>query len=243
VVIAYERKSGRDDLILPVYFVTAPVLEKADQLAADPLALEISRRQRRDWRSQADLPANDPKVWHEVKTLSEQIARALDRTKEGNMAPPSPAQDSRREQQFRDNSEIVSNRAARDPVKGQRDILTPKRILWVDDRPANNTWERASMENYNIKFVLSRSTEDALRELASDDFDAIISDMGRPPDPQAGYTLLKSVRSLGIGIPYFIYAGSRAPEHIEEAQKRGAQGTTNVATELIKMVVDAVSRG
>jgi hypothetical protein len=64
--------------------------------------------------------------------------------------------------------------------------------------------------------------------------------MGRPPDNRAGYTLLKAVRDSGNQIPYFIYAGSRAPEHVEEARDRGAQGTTNIAAELIEMVVNSL---
>jgi hypothetical protein len=38
-----------------------------------------------------------------------------------------------------------------------------------------------------------------------------------------------------------IYAGSRAEEHKRAAQERGAQGTTNIANELIDMVIAAIA--
>ena len=59
-------------------------------------------------------------------------------------------------------------------------------MLWVDDRPDNNIIERRAMAAYNIDFVLAQSTGQALAELRKQQFDAIISDMGRPPDSRAG---------------------------------------------------------
>ena len=48
--IEHEKNLGRDDLILPIYFVTAPVLERPELLKDDALASEIGSRQRYDWR-------------------------------------------------------------------------------------------------------------------------------------------------------------------------------------------------
>jgi TIR domain len=46
--IEHEKSLGRDDLILPIYFVTAPVLERPELLKDDTLASEIGSRQRYD---------------------------------------------------------------------------------------------------------------------------------------------------------------------------------------------------
>ena len=100
------------------------------------------------------------------------------------------------------------------------------RVLWVDDRPGNNNYERHALEALGIKFVISTSTDDALVKLKVQHFDGIISDMGRPPDAQAGYTLLDKLRSSGNQIPFIIYASSRSPEHQAEARRRGAVGCT-----------------
>ena len=100
--------------------------------------------------------------------------------------------------------------------------------------------ERRSMAAYNIDFVLAQSTGQALGELRKQPFDAIISDMSRPPDSRAGYTLLEAVRGSGDSTPYFIYAGSRDPAHAREAYSRGAQGTTNMFAELLQMLLQAL---
>jgi len=67
--------------------------------------------------------------------------------------------------------------------------------------------------------------------------------MGRPPDKQAGYTLLEETRKRGVTTPFIIYAGSRSPEHKDETRRRGGLGTTNIPIELFEMVVDAIKVG
>ena len=44
------------------------------------------------------------------------------------------------------------------PIKKRTKI-----ILWVDDRPQNNAYERSALGAIGVRFVLSRSTDDALR--------------------------------------------------------------------------------
>jgi len=114
------------------------------------------------------------------------------------------------------------------------------KILWVDDRPENNVYERQTMEAMGFEFALALSTSDALRQLETQEFAAIISDMGRKEGPREGYVLLEAVRAKDKRTPFFIYAGSRAPEHRREAELHGAQGTTNIANELVEMVVSTL---
>ena len=118
-----------------------------------------------------------------------------------------------------------------------------KQILWVDDRPDNNRYERSAFESFGLKFTLALSTDEAVGILKDQKFTAIISDMGRREGPREGYKLLEAVRSSGDLTPFFIYAGSRGPEHRKEAAERGAQGTTNMASELIDMVVATLPSG
>jgi CheY-like chemotaxis protein len=68
----------------------------------------------------------------------------------------------------------------------------------------------------------------------------IISDMGRPPDQQAGYTLLRALRAQQIQTPFVIYAGSNRPEHKRQAASEGAQGSTNDPVELFAYVIQAI---
>ena len=147
-------------------------------------------------------------------------------------------------------SQTVSNKSAREAVDIVSEMVTPAvlrkagkaTILWVDDRPENNVYERQSLEALGVSFVLCKSTDEALAKTKNEHFDVIISDMGRPPDAHAGYTLLDSLRKSGDTTPFIIYAGSDAAEHKNEAQKRGAIGSTNRAAQLFEYVMQALRR-
>ena len=109
-------------------------------------------------------------------------------------------------------------------------------ILWVDDRPDNNIYERDAFKSLGFKFDLALSTDEAIKKLKTNKYAAIISDMGRVEGPDEGYVLLKKVRQKDKETPYIIYAGSNRIEHKIMAQEKGAQGSTNRADELIDLV-------
>jgi len=115
-----------------------------------------------------------------------------------------------------------------------------RRVLWVDDRPENNVYERNAFEAAGISFSLSLNTLDALQQLSQQRFAAVISDMGRKEGPREGYALLDEMRHRGDKTPLFFYASSNAPEHKLETARHGGQGTTNNANELFRMVTAAV---
>ena len=115
-------------------------------------------------------------------------------------------------------------------------------ILWVDDRPENNTYERQAFETMGLRFTLALSTVDAFEKLSQARFAAIISDMGRREGPREGYVLLDRLRKEGDKTPLFFYAASNAPEHKRETREHGGQGCTNNAKELFEMVTRAVIR-
>ncbi|MEQ9945489.1 response regulator [Pectobacterium aroidearum] len=117
------------------------------------------------------------------------------------------------------------------------------RILWVDDRPENNVYERKAFEAQGIEFTLAISTSEALDLIEKNKFAAIISDMGRSEGPQEGYVLLKKLREIGDKTPFMIYATSNLPEHKRMARERGAIGSTNRADELFQTVMNAISNG
>ena len=94
-----------------------------------------------------------------------------------------------------------------------------------------------------LRFTLVLSTNEALDHLSKQRFAAIISDMGRRAGQSEGYILLDALRHGGDQTPFFIYAGSNAPEHKREALAHGGQGSTNNAQELFQMVTKAVISG
>lgn len=138
----------------------------------------------------------------------------------------------------------VNTKAARAAVAAVSPRVIKKaskvKVLWVDDRPANNVYEKRSMESIGISFVTALTTTDALNIMQHNTFDLVISDMGRPPDSRAGYTLLSKMRDSGIETPFVIYAGERTPEFIAEARELGALGCTNRPDELFEYVVSVI---
>lgn len=119
--------------------------------------------------------------------------------------------------------------------------LSGASILWVDDRPTNNNYARKALEALGIKFKISTSTDDAINRVKNEHFDAIISDMGRPPDQQAGYTLLENLRKMENNTPFIIYAGSNDPRHNALAKQKGAYGSTGNAETLFEFVTGALT--
>jgi CheY-like chemotaxis protein len=114
------------------------------------------------------------------------------------------------------------------------------RVLWVDDNPMNNIYEKQALESVGIKFVISETTEDALNILKRQSFGAIISDMGRREGPREGYVLLDALRRRGDDTPLFFFASNDAPEHWQETIEHGGQGCTNDGQKLFEMVTKVI---
>lgn len=113
-------------------------------------------------------------------------------------------------------------------------------LLWVDDHPPNNQHERKALEALGFRIDESVSTDDAMKKLRRRTYDVVITDMGRPPDARAGYTLLQQMQDAEIDTPLIIYARGNLPEHRREAQARGAFGNTNNPQELVQLVTRAM---
>lgn len=124
----------------------------------------------------------------------------------------------------------------------KREELPPRTILWVDDNPNYNVWERRALSSYGIRFEIARDTDEAERLLREKGpFAAIISDMGRVGDSRAGLTLLDRVRSAALDTPFFIYTtGTVAAALGPIVRLRGVQGITGDPDALVQMVVAAV---
>lgn len=118
-----------------------------------------------------------------------------------------------------------------------------REILWVDDRPENNVYERKTLEQYGLEFTLALSTQQALSYLHNRKFSLIISDMERKEGPQEGYVLLNEVRKIDRTVPFIVYAGSRKAEHLQRVIDCGGQGYTNDPAELVDLVIRNLLRG
>ena len=122
---------------------------------------------------------------------------------------------------------------ASQPLHSESDV---KLVLWVDDNPENNVYERKYFESLGIEVALALNTDQAISYVNSRPVDVIISDMGRHEGPREGYVLLDSLRHNDINTPLVFYANSSAPEDIRETYEHGGQGCTNSPVELFSLV-------
>jgi CheY-like chemotaxis protein len=137
---------------------------------------------------------------------------------------------------------IVDVVRAAGPAQLKGDDGWRNHVLWVDDRPENNTYERQAFETMGLRFTIALSTNEAIERIEGNRYAAIISDMGRREGPREGYVLLDRLRKEGDGTPLFFYASSNTAEHKRETYEHGGQGCTNNAKELFEMVMKAVVR-
>lgn len=109
--------------------------------------------------------------------------------------------------------------------------LPGKRILWVDDEPHGNKLERASFRALGITVVNVLGTDEALNSLKRDDFDLLISDVGRGKDYNAGFEMLHRFNSMtpdSPAPPVILYHGtlSKAESRDQKARENGSIGAT-----------------
>lgn len=125
-----------------------------------------------------------------------------------------------------------------DVLPGRRALrkIDGSRVLWVDDHPQNNRYERRALEALGVRIDLSTSTDSALEMAAEAPYQAIISDMSRPPDNRAGYTLLDALRRQHMDVPVVLYTGTAKAADVAQARARGAVGQTASPRELIAIV-------
>lgn len=128
------------------------------------------------------------------------------------------------------------------PAPAAQQRLRHSRVLWVDDNPGNNRFERQALEALGIRVDISTSTADALARTQAVSYDVIISDMGRDSDltgehdRQAGYTLLGKLRERRDWTPFIIYASRSSPDLTAEAQAHGAVDSLNQPAALVGLV-------
>lgn len=128
------------------------------------------------------------------------------------------------------------------PAPAAQQRLEHSRVLWVDDNPGNNRFERQALEALGVRVDISTSTADALARTKAEPYDLIISDMGRDSDvtgehdTQAGYTLLRELREGKNWTPFVIYASRSSPELTAEAQAHGAVDSVNQPAALVGLV-------
>lgn len=119
---------------------------------------------------------------------------------------------------------------------------SPQRILWVDDNPSNNASLREALRQVSVPVDLSPSTSDAMERLHKGQYGLVITDLGRVESrtegeqptyvADAGLELIRDIRSAGLRLPIFVYAGQRAMQRKDELLAAGASQVFDSAVSL-----------
>lgn len=140
-------------------------------------------------------------------------------------------------------SEIRTSLNSRDVPRPQATPSPGRRILWVDDVPANNAYAIAQLTARGLEVLQALSTAEAMRHLspATPGVAAVISDMGREEGgtykPDAGLELLKAMRQDGYMQPFIICTTGRAAAHYNAiVRAAGGAGATNSFVEIFDFI-------
>ena len=93
-----------------------------------------------------------------------------------------------------------------------KDVAPGSRILWIDDHPEHNADEVAALELSGAVVLCVRTNATALNILSDNDFDLVISDIGR--DEQFGpsglhlFTQMVRRRSISVLPPMVFYSST-----------------------------------
>jgi CheY-like chemotaxis protein len=115
-------------------------------------------------------------------------------------------------------------------------------ILWVDDQPLNNLYERRAFAELGVFCDPYTSNADGLAAMTKVRYDLVISDIGRGDARETGWDLLTSVRLQQPPLPLIFYTYGPDQETIERARREGAEGITTSPDELIRTVLTTLKR-
>jgi CheY-like chemotaxis protein len=120
------------------------------------------------------------------------------------------------------------------------------RVLWVDDKPANNEVERSLLRADGIVFDNVVSTAEAIAQLQLTSYDLVITDLGRwglsDRSRDAGRELLASPVIANGGPPVVVYGGRGTERRAAELTGLGAFGVCKNRQDLLTLVRQALGR-
>ncbi len=120
------------------------------------------------------------------------------------------------------------------------------RVLWVDDNPANNEYERSVLRPEGLVFDNVVSTAEAIEQLRTSTYDLVITDLGRrwssDRSKTAGRKLLADPVITRGGPPVIVYAGRAAAAQAAELLAAGAFGVSRNREHFLELVRQALGR-
>jgi hypothetical protein len=140
---------------------------------------------------------------------------------------------------------IEARTIPQDRQEAEKVISTPRpaKLLWVDDRPDANVYERARAKDAGYEILQATSTAAAQRILASDGpVQLIITDMARVEaggnyNGTAGLDLIKDLRKAGDLTYVIVYSSHRSLASVlEDLKQLPNVAYTTSPTELISLI-------
>lgn len=114
-------------------------------------------------------------------------------------------------------------------------VLEGARLLWVDDRPENNAWERSLLATLGVHVSTAETTRSAAALIQSQSFDVIVSDIARPEAPDEGLRALPTLTATGTPVIFYV-------RQVRSGTPVGAFGLTNDPNELLHLILDSLER-
>lgn len=115
----------------------------------------------------------------------------------------------------------------------------PFAVLWVDDQPESHALLVQQLRDNGVRVTAVNTTAETLEEVSQRPYRLIVSDMARKENGRyhadAGITLLRELRDLGVDIPVIVFSSQRG--HLQYgalARQSGAVATTTSAYEMFQ---------
>jgi CheY-like chemotaxis protein len=118
-------------------------------------------------------------------------------------------------------------------------IIRGARVLIVNDVPDEMGHVTRILREIGLEVVVATTTDMGLALLEADRFDAVISDMTRGNETDAGTRLIDEIRARGLHCPTILTVGRYEPER---GTPPYAFGITNRVDELLNFLLDILDR-
>lgn len=111
------------------------------------------------------------------------------------------------------------------------------RVLWVDDYPSNNEVIIDLFEEMNIQFDIAITTKQGIEMFINNDYNLIITDMGRGKERDAGIKLIQKLNLLHCKVPIVVFASTKAVAlYRDQALILGASKVTDSVADIINVI-------
>ncbi len=139
--------------------------------------------------------------------------------------------------------DLQKNRVMTEHPKEKKPKSVKRKVLWVDDYPSNNEAIIDLYRQQGVEFDLVLNTDQALDYLAKEEYNLVISDIGRGSEPDAGVRMIREINHhFGSPPPILIFSSIQAVESYgKNAKKEGALLVTASARDLVLKMTEMLN--